>query len=135
MTTNLLPEGQEVTIELTTWIIRRLVEGAPPDHVTAELVSGGWTWETARQIVRGVQGESPGVTEQDNTHSIDYRGFTRSEFEHRAPEAALLPTAPLVNITWEAAFKIATAIMVLPVLVGIVLGIVLVALALMVGAL
>ena len=152
MTTNLPPEGQEMTVELTIWIAQRLEAGVAPAHVSAKLVNAGWTWEAASQVVQASPEEPPTVAEEENSHPVDGDGSISNAVERTALESAsrtricpscrqripaeseqcpscaskLVPTTlgnlpVLVDVTWGAAFKIATAMLVLPVLVGIAL--------------
>ena len=88
MTINSPPEGQEVTVELTTWIAQRLGAGVAPAHVSAELVNAGWTWEAASQVVQASPGESPRATEQENIHPVGGGGSTRKEVERGSLKAA-----------------------------------------------
>ena len=48
-------EGETSPAELTTWISQHLDRGAAPDQITTELVSFGWTRESASSIVNATR--------------------------------------------------------------------------------
>ena len=48
-------EGETSPAELTTWISQHLGRGAAPDQITTELVSFGWTRESASSIVNATR--------------------------------------------------------------------------------